>query len=138
VGAQDARVDADAMRIYSEVMSPYCPGLLLADCPSTAAFELRAEIRKRLEAGQNAAEIEAWLYEQYGDAIRAVPPARGWGLWLWVLPLMVFVLSLGAVAWFVRRGPRLDGAAAEPTPGAPSESSTHGMEQRLQDELDDL
>jgi cytochrome c-type biogenesis protein CcmH/NrfF len=48
----------NAHRIFSELMSPYCPGLMLADCPSPDAFELRAEIRARLAAGDPPAQVK--------------------------------------------------------------------------------
>ena len=79
VRAQPHDAAADAQKIFTSVMSPYCPGRLLADCPSSAAFELRAEILGRLESGESDADVERDPYGKFGDSIRAVPPAMGWG-----------------------------------------------------------
>jgi cytochrome c-type biogenesis protein CcmH len=101
VSAQPRDSAAEAQTIFGRVMSPYCPGLLLADCPSPAAFELRADILRRLEAGESAPDIERDLYRRFGDEIRAVPPARGWGRVLWFAPAIGLALSLAALLWFL-------------------------------------
>jgi cytochrome c-type biogenesis protein CcmH len=101
VSAQSRDPATEAQKIFTSVMSPYCPGLLLADCPSPAAFELRADIRRRLDAGESASDIERDLYRQFGDAIRAVPSPRGWGALLWIAPAIVLALTLAALLWFL-------------------------------------
>lgn len=126
---QDA--EAKAQRIFTSVMSPYCPGLLLADCPSPAAFELRLEIRKRLVAGESPEAIEQDLYDRYGDVLRAVPPPQRWGLLLWVAPALALAVSLAALTRFVTRRsggvvPTSEGLATDPA-----------MAERLQHELDE-
>jgi cytochrome c-type biogenesis protein CcmH len=105
--------------------------LLLADCPSPAAFDLRADIRKRLDAGESAADIERELYYKYGDAIRAVPPARGWGRVLWVAPAVILVLSFAALAWFLARSRAQPESPPEPNRDA-------ALEDRLNQELDEV
>lgn len=122
---------SEAQQIFTSVMSPFCPGLLLADCPSPAAFELRASIRKRLEAGETPADIERDLYRQYGDSIRAVPPARGWGRVLWLAPPLLLLLSLALLTGFLAR----HSASAAP-PSEPKRDAA--MEERLDHELDEL
>jgi cytochrome c-type biogenesis protein CcmH/NrfF len=125
-------VEAQAQQIFTSVMSPYCPGLLLADCPSPAAFELRLEIRKRLVAGESPDDIEQDLYDRYGDVLRAVPPPKRWGLLLWVAPALALAVSLAALTRFVTR--RNGGAAA--TSG--DLATDPAMAERLQRELDDV
>ena len=49
IGASDGRaqrsdIAQDAQRIFSQVMSPYCPGKVLADCTSSSAAELKAAL----------------------------------------------------------------------------------------------
>jgi cytochrome c-type biogenesis protein CcmH len=128
VPAQPRDPAAEAQTIFGNVMSPYCPGLLLADCPSPAAFELRADIIRRLEAGESPSAIERDLYRKFGDAIRAVPPAKGWGRLLWIAPAIGLALSLAALLWFLAHSRTED----EPPP-APVD---HDMEARLQRELE--
>ena len=130
VSAQPRDPADEAQTIFRSVMSPYCPGLLLADCPSPAAFELRADILRRLEGGESASDIERDLYRRFGDAIRAVPPARGWGRLLWIAPAIGLALSLAALLWFLAHSR----AEAEPPPAAVDRD----MEARFQRELERL
>jgi cytochrome c-type biogenesis protein CcmH len=132
VSAQPRDPAADAQKIFTTVMSPYCPGLLLADCPSPAAFELRAEIRRRLDAGESAAAVERDLYHRYGEVIRAVPPPAGWGGVLWAAPAAALVLSLAALVRFLSRRRTVDDQAP------PAAAADAAMDERLQEELDEL
>lgn len=128
VRAQPHDAAADAQEIFNSVMSPYCPGRLLADCPSPAAFELREDVLRRLESGESAADVERDLYRKFGDSIRAVPPAMGWGRVLSLAPAIALALSGVALLWFLTHNRADDQpkvAAADPV-----------MEERLQQELD--
>jgi cytochrome c-type biogenesis protein CcmH/NrfF len=57
------------------IMSPFCPGLTLHDCPSDAAIELRQDILEMVQEGMSDEEIMNRLEQQYGPIISA---ARGW------------------------------------------------------------
>ena len=69
--AAEPGVDDTARAIYGEFMSPYCPGLLLADCRSQAAVDLRARIHAELAAGRTADEVRSGLAATYGEKILA-------------------------------------------------------------------
>jgi cytochrome c-type biogenesis protein CcmH len=81
-----------AYALSRELMSPYCPGRTLADCPSPPAAALREEIRERIEGGASQEEIRRDLENRFGSAVRGTPS----GAWGWALP--GFVLAAGAVA----------------------------------------
>lgn len=127
-----ASVDQAADRLFNTVMSPYCPGKLLATCGSGQADTLRQEIRQDLAAGKPADEIEAGLYYRFGDSIRSEPQARGVGLVAWVFPA---VLLLGTGAWLVLWLRRAHPAAEDP---APALAASPQMRDRLDDELLEL
>ena len=99
--AADAPEQAAALT--RQLMSPFCPGLLLADCQSSAASELRGEIRARLEAGESRSAIVEDLVARYGEEIRGTPEPQGFGLLLWVLPVAVAAATLSIVIWRFRR-----------------------------------
>ncbi len=68
-----------AYALSRDLMSPYCPGRTLADCPSPDAAAVRQEIRRRMRAGESAARVRADLELRYGDAVSGVPrSAIGW------------------------------------------------------------
>ena len=48
---------------------------------------MKAFIRARIAAGDSAAQIKASLVDQFGPAVLAEPPKRGFDLLAWLLPL---------------------------------------------------
>jgi cytochrome c-type biogenesis protein CcmH len=131
ISAQDVSpsVETRAQGIFRSVMSPYCPGQLLATCPSSAADELRDQIRADLRAGRSASDIESALYRRFGDGVRATPAARGTGLLVWIVPALLF-LAGGVIygIWLRRTSPPTD-AESPLAPLAPA------LADRLEDEL---
>lgn len=92
-----------ANEISTQIMSPYCPGVTLHDCPSDSAVALRDQIVGWAQQGFTRAQILDKLEAEFGPTIRAVPPASGSGLLAWLLP---GVAALGGAAlgwWFLRR-----------------------------------
>ena len=87
--------------ISREMISPYCPGITLHDCPSDSSHELRRRIIGWAESGMNEDAIWQRLEGEFGEDIRATPSTDGSGLWAWVLPI----------------GAALGGAAVDPTTG---------------------
>jgi cytochrome c-type biogenesis protein CcmH len=119
VGLDGARA-ADALS--HELMSPFCPQLLLADCRSESAGVLRGEIRDALARGERPADIRAALVARFGERILAAPPQRGFGLVAWLTP-PAFVLA--GLIWMVLRlwsrpSPRLCRVAADRRSCAPT------------------
>lgn len=89
--------------IAQNIMSPFCPGLTLHDCPSGTAIELRDQIQKWAAAGWSRERILDELEDQYGSAIRATPPTEGAGLLAWVLPGLALAGGATAAWWLARR-----------------------------------
>ena len=98
-----AAIERQAVRIFNSVMSPFCPGVLIANCPSSAARDLEDEIREQLASGATVEAITEGLYQTYGDRIRAAPQARGFGLVAWVVPGAVFLVAGAALIFFIYR-----------------------------------
>lgn len=112
-----AAPDDLANRIAGEVMSPFCPGVTLENCPSNAAVALRARIVSWAEMGWSKDRIMDRLVDEYGPTIRAIPPKSGSGLWAWLAPALVLLLGGGLAGVLARRwtrGPR-EPAPADPT-----------------------
>mgnify|MGYP001813744597 FL=1 len=62
-------------QLSKEVMSPYCPGRALSDCPSPQAGELREWIVEQENAGVSRSEVEQELFRVFGDQILQAPRA---------------------------------------------------------------
>jgi cytochrome c-type biogenesis protein CcmH/NrfF len=86
-----------AHELSRELMSPYCPGRTLADCPSPDAGAVRDEIRAALRAGEPVASIRSRIESRFGAAVVGVPTTTlGWALPILMLAagalVLVFVL----------------------------------------------
>jgi cytochrome c-type biogenesis protein CcmH/NrfF len=101
--AAQAVSDTDIARrahgISSDIMSPYCPGRTLADCPSPSAAAVRSEVRELLAAGATDGEVLQRLEARFGDAISGVPRS----VWGWALPVVLLALGLAGLALALRR-----------------------------------
>ena len=122
--SQDAAaVETKASQIFNTVMSPFCPGRLLANCPSAAAHDLQDEIRKQLYEGTSVEDITAALYARYGDEIRTAPKATGFGLLAWIIPGAFFlVVGIALMVW-IRKTTRGGEIVVEPTVRLDAESA---------------
>lgn len=93
-----ARADA----IARGVRCPTCAGQSVAQSAAPAAGAIRAEIRRRVDAGQSRREIEAYLEGRYGSDILLTPPRSGIGGLVWILPI-VAIVGAGAGLWIALR-----------------------------------
>jgi cytochrome c-type biogenesis protein CcmH len=105
----DEAVNREARIIFETVMSPYCPGRTISNCPSPQAEELRAAIKQQLAAGVTPDSIKSQLYAVFGDELRTVPRARGFGLLAWLVPGLAFLAGVWSiVVWLGRTRPPHD------------------------------
>lgn len=107
---------ARAHDLATELRCPECEGLSVADSNAPTSKAIRADIKRRIAAGQSDAEIRQVYVDDYGEDILLSPQSSGVGLIVWVLP--VVVISLGATGiWFAlarsRREPRLHATEAD-------------------------
>ena len=121
-----------ANAVSQEVMSPYCPGVTLHDCPSSSAQEMREEIAEWARSGMTKDESLGRLEDEFGPSIRAVPRGSG-GLFAWLLPAVVLVAGAVAALYFARRWSRQRPSTSAPVPAASPEAAA-----RLSAELDRL
>jgi len=116
--------------LEAELVCPTCKTTLdQSDAP--VARRMKAFIRARIAAGAGEAEIKAELVDQFGPAVLATPPRKGFDLLAWAFPigglaLGAVVVGLLAWTWSTRR----EGEA--PPDGRPLDPE---LERRLDEEL---
>jgi cytochrome c-type biogenesis protein CcmH len=114
--------------LEGEVMCPVCE-TTLDQSSSPAAQQIKRLIATRIAAGDTKTQIKDRLVAEYGTAILAAPPRKGFGLVAWWLPVAGIVAAAVVVAAGARRWAR----AREPAPvGPPLDAAS---ERRLDDEL---
>jgi cytochrome c-type biogenesis protein CcmH len=108
--ADPAAGAAEARRIAGELRCPVCQGLSVADSPTALAEQMRAVIRRKLDAGESRQEIVAYFVERYGEEVRLVPSRRGIGWALWLGPVVILGVAAAAGVLTLRRWRRGAGA----------------------------
>lgn len=100
--------------VAGRMMSPFCPGLTLDECPSDQATRLRAEVEEMIGRGDTNAEIDRWIVDNFGEVALARPD----GSLAWVAPPLMVLAGLATVLVFLKRrsGP---GSGADPAPEPP-------------------
>jgi cytochrome c-type biogenesis protein CcmH len=128
-GASEER--PTAAELESELVCPVCESTLdTSNAP--VALRMKAFIRERIAAGDTKSEIKAALVDQFGQAVLAVPPKRGFELVAWLLPLAGLALGAVVVGLLAWRWSHARGGDEHPEGGEPLDPE---LERRLDDEL---
>ncbi|MBO6938762.1 MAG: cytochrome c-type biogenesis protein CcmH [Deltaproteobacteria bacterium] len=91
---------ANAEEVVRQVMSPFCPGKVLSDCPSPRAAEWRIDVHQWASEGVPAPEIIERLQTRAPDFdLLRRPPPRETG----ALPIAAFALASLVLIWAARR-----------------------------------
>jgi cytochrome c-type biogenesis protein CcmH len=108
-----------AYDLSNELMSPFCPGVTVAECSSSQAKSLIMWMVVQEAAGRTQADVEEELYERYGEQIRPAPKWEGIGLSAYLVPAGVFLGGGVFIAWFLsRQTRRAPGPEEPPAPAA--------------------
>ena len=127
--------DSYGYDLPKQLLSPWCPGRTLADCPSPDAESVRLWILVQEAAGRTEDEVKADLLDRFGDQILGAPKAEGVGLTAYLAPATAFLIGGGLVFVFLRRQTRQARLLA---PDASDVLALDGSEALLDPELERL
>lgn len=134
VGAATAdSLGEQARELERLLIAPCCWRQPVADHLSAEADQLRREIRALLGEGRTKEEILDFYVAQYGQAILAKPPYRGFNLLAYALPGFFLLVLGGGLGWIALRSRRRPAGAA-----LPREAPPNGYAARLEQELKEL
>jgi cytochrome c-type biogenesis protein CcmH len=105
---------ARANRLAHELRCPTCESESVADSQSPASVAIRADIKRRVAAGQSDGEIRAAYVEIYTQYVLLSPDSHGIGLIVWGAPVAALLLGGGGLALALRRWGRQPRLAATP------------------------
>jgi cytochrome c-type biogenesis protein CcmH/NrfF len=132
-GAPAQEPEGWAYELANELMSPYCPGRTLADCPSPQAETLRMWLIVQEAAGRKREEVQVELVERFGEGILAAPRPQGFGLAAYLIPIAAFLAGGVLVAAFLLRQTRVRAAPTHEVPaGGPLDPE---LERRVDEDL---
>ncbi len=96
----DTPTDAErAATIARSLRCPQCAGESVAESNVSVAREIRADIARRVDAGQADAEIRDAYAVLYGESILLTPPSTGFGSLVWIIPVAVGVTAAAGLAF---------------------------------------
>ncbi len=96
---KDPKQEANAVALMHTLRCLVCQGQSIADSDAEMAGDMRAMVRRRIEAGETPDQIRSWLIERYGNWVTYDPPVEPVTWPLWAAP----ILLLGA-GLFLARG----------------------------------
>ena len=88
----DRSTPSDAERasaIARSLRCPQCAGESVAESNVSVAREIRADIARRVDAGQSDEQIRSAYADLYGRSILLTPPSSGIGSLVWIVPAVV-------------------------------------------------
>jgi cytochrome c-type biogenesis protein CcmH len=115
--------------LEAEFVCPTCK-TTLDQSDSPIARRMKQMIRSSLAEGKTEKQIRDELVAQFGPAVVAEPPKKGFDLLAWLVPLGILAagaIGVGAIAWGWRR------RRAEEPPPVPLDPA---LERRLDAELE--
>jgi len=89
--------------LAAELRCPDCEGLSVADSSTSSARAIRADLRRRIEAGERDEDIRQEYVDRFGESILLNPEGSGLGLLVWGLPVLVVVVGAGGLALALAR-----------------------------------
>ncbi len=95
----DPRQEAAATALMHTLRCLVCQGQSIADSDADMAGDMRALVRRRIEAGEEPEAIRSWLISRYGNWVSYAPPIEPVTWPLWAAPLMLVGVGL-----FLARG----------------------------------
>jgi cytochrome c-type biogenesis protein CcmH len=115
-----------------ELVCPTCKTTLeMSNAP--VADRMRAFIRQRIAAGDTKSEIKDKLVAQFGEGVLAAPPARGFNLLAWLVPIAGGLIAAVAVALLAVRWSRSRAAPA----GVSSRDGRRPLDPELERRVDE-
>lgn len=93
LAAQEPVTDDEVNDVAKGLYCPVCESTPLDTCPTQACADWRELIRTQLSEGHSKEEIYDYFARQYGDAVLAAPPRRGFNLVLWFFPIVAVLVG---------------------------------------------
>lgn len=95
----DPAQEAAAKALMENLRCLVCQGQSIADSDADMAGDMRALVRRRIEAGERPEDIHRWLIDRYGNWVSYDPPVAPVTWPLWAAPILLVALGL-----FLARG----------------------------------
>jgi cytochrome c-type biogenesis protein CcmH len=92
-----------ARDLAAEIACPECDGQSVSQSLAPTSRAIRADLRRRIAAGESNDEIRRAYAERYGEEILLRPEGSGLGVLVWGLPVVVVIAGAGALVLASRK-----------------------------------
>lgn len=82
------------MTLSKNIRCVTCGGQSIEDSPSDFALQIKQDLKQRITQGQSDEQIFQALRAQYGDDVLFNPPLNASTIFLWTMPVLLFLLSI--------------------------------------------
>ncbi len=86
--------DDEVNAIARQLFCPICENTPLDVCPTQACHDWRELIRQMLAQGKTPDEIKQYFVDHYGARVLSEPPTSGYGLLVYVVPPVAFLIGV--------------------------------------------
>lgn len=94
----DDKKETEFKTLINELRCPKCQNNNLADSNAPLSTDIKNYVYESVQNGTDKAEIVNFLASKYGDFITFKPRFSGLALWVWGLPLAVFLFAVLIIA----------------------------------------
>lgn len=135
-GTTQASLDQRLLAISSQLHAPGdTTTQTVASSNVPAAWTIRRQIVAMLDKGMSDQAILQTLTNEYGPSVLATPPWYGFGLWVWVIPVVGLAAALGAGIILTRQRSRKGLVNTTETVPEDIEDKTDELEETLRQYL---
>lgn len=94
---------AQMLQVERQLGCPICTNLPLDVCDNSICRQMRGVIHDKLAAGDSPDQVVHYFVSRFGEGILLNPPAQGFNLAAWYVPLLALIVG-GAIVWgFLRQ-----------------------------------
>jgi len=101
--SNEAQLDSLTRSVASQLRCPVCQGESILDSPASLAQEMRQLVRQQLAEGRTPDQVKGYFVSKYGEWILLAPPASGFTLLVYALPIGALLVGALVVFFAVRR-----------------------------------
>jgi cytochrome c-type biogenesis protein CcmH len=120
--AADPALEARVLNITAELRCLVCQNQTIADSHSGLAEDLRSQVREQLRQGASDAQVVQFMTDRYGDFVLYRPPFKASTALLWIGPMALLAIGLGALVLVLRRRAKLAPDRFEPDDDADNDA----------------
>tara|TARA_B100000470_G_C19721102_1_gene360034 strand:+ start:235 stop:720 length:486 start_codon:yes stop_codon:yes gene_type:complete len=102
---QMSGVTSQEIKIQSvnrSLMCPVCPGESIDQSQHPLAVQMRNLVETKINEGWTENQVRDFFEERYGPAVLLEPSKEGVHLVIWIIPIIIFIISFGALIFVIK------------------------------------